>query len=79
MGRRPVMTVLILIIAMMLTLPMRAQQKHVAPTLRSACVCSGALRAPTTVIDRRYNTRSADLKVSATTPGISLRSADLRR
>jgi hypothetical protein len=39
-----------LIILAILTLPMRAQQKIVAPTLRSAC---------------------ADLKVSATTPGIS--------
>ncbi len=47
---RPVVTILMLLTAIILTQPMRAQQKLVAPTLRSAC---------------------ADLKVSATTPGIS--------
>ena len=36
MWRRPVVTILMLIIAMILTLPVRAQQKIVAPTLRSA-------------------------------------------
>src|SRR5208337_3643698 len=50
MWRRPVVTILMLVIALILTLPLRAQQKIVAPTFRSAC---------------------ADLKVSATTQGIS--------
>jgi len=36
MRRRPVVTILMLIIAMILTLPMRAQQEPVAPTFRSA-------------------------------------------
>jgi hypothetical protein len=37
MRRRPVMTILLIVIAMILTLPVRAQQKPVAPTFRSAC------------------------------------------
>ena len=36
MWRRPFVTVLILVIPMILTLPMRAQQEPVAPTFRSA-------------------------------------------
>ena len=42
MRRRPVVTILMLIIAMILTLPLRAQQRIVAPTLRSA-FCSGGV------------------------------------
>ena len=37
MWRRPVVTILMLIIAAILTQPLRAQQRIVAPTLRSAC------------------------------------------
>ena len=36
MWRRPIVTILMFIIAMILMLPVRAQQKLVAPTLRSA-------------------------------------------
>ena len=37
MWRRPAVIILMLIIAMILALPMRAHQKIVAPTFRSAC------------------------------------------
>ena len=36
MWRRPAVTILMLVIAAILTLPLRAQQRPVAPTLRSA-------------------------------------------
>ena len=69
MWRRPVVTILMLVIAMILTLPLRAQQKIVAPTLRSA-------RADVAASLPRHGgvkppLRHADLKVSATTPGTS--------
>ena len=37
MRRRPAVTILMLVIVVILTLPLRAQQKIVAPTFRSAC------------------------------------------
>jgi hypothetical protein len=63
MWRRPVETILMLAIALILTLPLRAQQKSVAPTLRSAhaglkpgATSEAAVsdRRPT-IGDRRYN------------------------
>ena len=42
MWRRPVVTILILVIPTILALPLRAQQKYVAPTSRSA-FCSGGV------------------------------------
>jgi hypothetical protein len=62
-----------LVIAMILTLPLRAQQKPVAPTFRSAF----AYVAASLSVSRRTNggvkppLRHADLKVGATTPGTS--------
>jgi len=65
----PVTTVFILMISLILPLPAQAQQKLVAPTFRSACAGvaaslprHGGVKPPL---------RLADLKVSATTQGIS--------
>ena len=61
-----------LLLALAFALSARAQQRIVAPTLGSACVCSalGApptrRGAPATVIDRHYDRRRADLKVKST-------------
>jgi hypothetical protein len=67
MWRRPVVTILVLIIAVILTLPLRAQQKPVAPGFSPAHVYvaaslprHGGVKPPL---------RHADLKVGATTPG----------
>jgi hypothetical protein len=67
MWRRPVVTILVLIIAVILTLPLRAQQKPVAPGFSPAHVYvaaslprHGGVKPPL---------RHADLKVSATMPG----------
>jgi Flp pilus assembly protein TadD len=76
MWRRPVVTVLMLVIALILTLPMWAQQANVAPGLspaqadvaaslpRHGGVPMGSGQGPPPL-------RHADLKVSATTPGIT--------
>ena len=63
MRRRPVVTILMLVI-LILPLPLRAQRKNVAPTFRSACADvaaslprHGGVKPPL---------RHADLKVSAT-------------
>ena len=65
MWRRPVVIIVMLIIAMILTQPLRAQRKNVAPTLRSANAYvaaslprHGGIKPPL---------RHADLKVSAAT------------
>jgi len=58
MRRRPFVTILTLITAMILTLPLRAQQKIVAPTFRSA----GAHPSPGS---------GQALQVSVTAPGTS--------
>ncbi len=69
MRRRPVVTILMLISAMILTLPLRAQQKPEAPGFspaRAYVAASlpghGGVKPPL---------RHADLKVGATTPGTS--------
>ncbi len=69
MWRRPAVTILMLVIAMILTLPQRAQQRNVAPGFspaRAYVAASlprhGGVKPPL---------RHADLKVSATTPGVS--------
>ena len=76
MWRRPVVTILMLIMAVILTPPARAQQKIVAPTLRSAPQrATGILPVKGHGRDGHGTSMSADLKVSATTaagtsPGI---------
>jgi len=57
---------------MILTLPVRAQRKNVAPTLRSAQKrATGILPVKGHGQDGHGTSMSADLKVSATTPGTS--------
>jgi tetratricopeptide (TPR) repeat protein len=71
MWRRPAVTIVVLIIAMILTQPVRAQQKIVAPTLRSAQKrATGILPVKGHGQDGHGTSMSADLKVSAT-PAIS--------
>jgi len=72
MWRRPVVTILMLVIALILTPPMRAQRKNVAPTLRSAQKrATGILPVKGHGQDGHGTSMSADLKVSATMPGTS--------
>ena len=69
MWRRPAMTILMLIMAVIVTLPMRAQQNIVAPgfspahaDVAASLPRHGGVKPPL---------RHADLKVSATAPGAS--------
>ncbi len=69
MRRRPVIIILMLVIAVILTLPLRAEQKNLVPGFSSACAYvaaslprHGGVKPPL---------RRADLKVGATTPGTS--------
>ena len=79
MWRRPCVTILILVIPMILTLPMRAQQKDVAQGLRFGPAAFPSICAATALPAGRQQepvaptlrSAHADLKVSATTPGTS--------
>ncbi len=74
---RPRLFLLILVIPLILTLPVRANQKLVAPTLRACPEWNeGSAHAHVAASLPRHGgmkppLRHADLKVSATTPGIN--------